>query len=75
MARDLRDIQDRFHRSLATIVYEKLTAHREELENGVPLDQYPKVIGYIRALKDVLDWAEEVERDQYGPIRKPEQET
>jgi hypothetical protein len=74
MAKDLRDIQDRFHRSLAKIIYEKIDDAREQLENGVPLDQYPRVTGYIRALKDVIGWAEEVELEQYGPVRKPGQE-
>lgn len=74
MAKDLRDIQDRFHRSLAKIIYDKLDSAREQLENGVPVDQYPRAVGYIGALKDVIGWAEEVEQEQYGPVKKPGQE-
>jgi len=74
MAKDLRDIQDRFHRSLAKVLYEKIDGAREQLENGVPVDQYPSAVGYIRALKDVIVWAEEVEQEQYGPVKQPGQE-
>lgn len=67
MARDPRTIEDRFHHSLRLIIDEKLAQRREELENGAALDQYRELVGYIRALKDAIDWAEEVERNQYGP--------
>jgi hypothetical protein len=67
MARDLRDIQDRFHRSLATVIIGKLAEAREQLENGMPLDQYQKAVGRIGALKDVLEWSDDIEKDQYGP--------
>ena len=70
MSRDLREIQDSFHRSLAKTIYEKLDERREQLENGLPPDQYPKAVGYIAALKDVLGWADEAERDQYGPVKR-----
>lgn len=71
MPRLLSEIDDPFYRSLFITLHEKLALRREELENGVAQDQYREHVGYIRALKDILEMADEVYRDQYGP--RPEE--
>jgi hypothetical protein len=69
---DPHRIIDPFFRSLAKVVHEKLEHRITELLHGGALDfaGYKEQIGYIRALQEVLQWGEDLERDQYG--RKPE---
>lgn len=71
---DPRNIIDPFHRALYAVIAEKLQLRREQLEVGTPGDfaAYKHEVGYIAALRDVLSWAEDVERDRYG--RKPDTE-
>jgi hypothetical protein len=70
MSIDPRNIQDRFHSTLRKTVDEKLELRRGELEAGglVPNSDahYRFLCGYIQALKDVTEWCEDTERDQYG---------
>jgi hypothetical protein len=65
-------IIDPFFRNLDRVIREKLDQREKQLFDGSAVDfaDYKGQIAYIRALHDVLQWGEEVERDQYG--RKPD---
>lgn len=76
MARQLGDINDPFYRTLFVTLHEKLNLRRDELEDGVEPDtKYREVVGYIRCLKDTLEWADNLYRDQYGIPPTEETET
>jgi hypothetical protein len=69
-----RDIIDRFHKGIYNVIAEKLEERRQGLENGTARDyaEYRHMTGYIRGLTDVLEWCQEVEKDQYGPQERKE---
>lgn len=75
------DIHDPFHRALAALVEGKYNERMVGLASGNarPIvgsrqtlgENYAEQIGYLAALRDVLDWAGSVENDLLGTT-KPE---
>lgn len=61
-------ISDPFHRALYAVIVEKSQDRVAALAAGQMADyaQYRDSCGYLAALKDVLGWCEELERDRYG---------
>ena len=67
---DPHNIIDRFHRSLYNVIVDKFNDRQEALVNGAAatFDAYKEQVGYLQALRDVIEWADAVEADQYGPM-------
>ena len=65
-------IIDPFFRSLDRVIREKRDLRVEQMLAGSAVDfaDHKVQIGYLQALHDVLQWGEDIERDQYG--RKPD---
>lgn len=68
MAAESHSIIDPFHRRLHAALSEVIASRVTSLASGAAANwnQYVDQTSYLRALNDVLDKCEELERDQYG---------
>lgn len=74
---DPHNIVDPFHRRLHNLIAEKYNTRQEQLVSGIAatIQDYKEQVGYLQALRDLLDWADEIEDDMYGKKpKKPEDE-
>lgn len=65
---EFQQIIDPFHRELFTILKQNLSDKVEYIASGKAktFEEYKEKAGYIRAITEILDKCEEIEKQKYG---------